>query len=387
MPVNHLFSLFILLSLIACDNKKNEKPLPQKQESRLEVGVFKVVKQEINLSSELFGRVLSTNVAEIRPQVSGIILERSFEEGSYVKKGQQLYQIDPAPYRAALNLAEGRLDQARASQFSAKALMKRYNTLIKTNAISRQEYDDAKAALQEADANVKVAQAEVERARINLTYTQVLSPISGYVGRTTLTTGALATANQVEALTTVRSLDPVYVDMSFPANEALQLRNRLGKYLIKDESGKGLSVTLKLEAINETYPHKGRIEARELSIDEDTGTVLLRAVVPNPELVLLPGMYVRAYVDQLGYGEKLVVPQAAIERDQNGDANVWVVNADSTVERRRIETGIQHKKNWIVENGLKAGELIALDNFQKLKAGMNVRPISEGREAQEKGEK
>lgn len=376
--------MVFLLIISSCAKKKEETPkAKQKQEAPTEVNILKVGEQEISVSSELFGRVQPTNVAEIRPQVNGIILERSFKEGSYVKEGDQLYLIDPARYKVALEMARGGLEQAKAKIYSTKSLMSRYKKLIKQNAISKQEYDNAKAALQEAEANLQIAKAEVENAKINLEYTKVLSPISGYIGKSNVTKGALVTANQPTTLAIVRSLDPVYVDLSLPSSEALQLRKRLGQYLVKDQEGEGLTVTIKIDQSNENYPYKGKIAARELAVDEQSGAVGIRAVVPNPDLILLPGMFVHAFVDQLGFGNKIVVPQAAVVRDKNGDAHVWLLTKNKTVERKRIETGAMHEKNWIVESGLTPGQSIVIDDLAKLNSGMPVSPLPVGAQAQQ----
>ena len=370
--------IFSIILLVACSETKKQPTAPKQEEvAALEVGVEEVKKKKIALSSELFGRVRSTNVAEIRPQINGIILERLFDEGSYVEKGQQLYLIDPAPYEAAFEMAVGQLKRARATLYSAKTLLDRYQGLIKQNAVSKQELDNAKARHLEAKADISIAQAEVDRAQVNLNYTKVLSPISGFAGKSDLTKGALVTANQALPLTVVRSLDPVYIDLSLPSSEAMQIHKRLGKHVSKNEKGEGLTVSIKLDAINANYTHKGKIEARELSVNEESGSIGLRAVVPNPDLILLPGMFVRAYVDQLGYGEKIIISQKAVQRDKNGDAHVWVVKNDQSVERRRIETGAMYGKDWIIERGLQEDEIIAIDNFSKLSPEVSVSPLAQ----------
>lgn len=377
--------MIIMFLFVACsrENKQNSPPTsgPKKEQgANPPVGVVKVHEEKLALSSELFGKVLSTSVAEIRPQVNGIILERSFSEGSFVKKGTKLFQIDPAPYQAALDKAKGALKEAEATIFSAQKLVSRYKRLIKTRAISKQEYDNAVAALQQAQAGVAVAEAEVKQAEINLAYTNVYSPISGYVGKSLVTQGALVTANQATVLTVVRALDPVYVDLSFPTSEALALRKRLGEYQINEE----LTVTLVLDQVNDVYEHKGKVISRELAVDEASGSISIRALIPNPDLLLLPGMFVSAYVDQLGLGKQVLVPQMAVERDKNGDPNVWIIKEDGTVERRRIETGVMYHQDWTVERGISPGEMVAVDNLSILKSGMKVSPIPAGRQAEEK---
>jgi membrane fusion protein (multidrug efflux system) len=382
-----LTSVLLFTTLFTACNKNPSKSqkAPQKQEAAqsIKVGSARVKLEDIELSSELMGRVQSTNVSDIRPQVSGIIFKRLFKEGSFVKAGDQLFQIDPARYEVAHDRARGQLAQAQAQMFAQESLLKRFKKLIKLNAVSKQEYDNTLAAVKDVAARVAIAQAEVKNAKINLEYTKVLAPISGYIGRTFVTEGALVDANQPQPLATIRSLDPVYVDLSFPGAEALKLRMRLGQYINGEDNGESLGVTLKLEGFEEPYAQKGKILARELSVNEQSGSVNIRAEVPNPDLVLLPGMFVRAYVDQLGYGKRLVIPQAAIQRDQNGDANVWVITKSQDVERRRIETGVMYGTHYIVERGLQENELVAVDNFAKLAAGIKVAPVTMQAQADE----
>lgn len=378
--------LLILSIVISCNKNQSQlRKAAQKQEApqAIRVGSARVKLEDIELSSELMGRVQSTNVSDIRPQVSGIIFKRLFKEGSFVKAGDQLFQIDPARYEVALERANGQLAQARAQMFAQESLLKRFKKLIKLNAVSKQEYDNTLAAVKDVAARVAIAQAEVKNAKINLQYTRVLAPISGYIGRTFVTEGALVDANQPQPLATIRSLDPVYVDLSFPGAEALKLRMRMGQYINGEENGEALGVTLKLEGFEDPYPLKGKILARELSVNEQSGSVNIRAEVPNPDLVLLPGIFVRAYVDQLGYGQRLVIPQAAIQRDQNGDANVWVISKSQELERRRIQTGVMYGTQFIVEAGLREGELVAIDNFAKLSMGMKVSPVTMQAQADE----
>jgi membrane fusion protein (multidrug efflux system) len=371
MKIFHLL-MVLFLPLFACHKKEQAKVIQKQEERALEISTIIVRAEEINLSSELFGRTLSTHVSEIRPQVSGIIFKRFFHEGSFIKKGEQLFQIDPARYHVAFQRAKGSFEEAKATLYSKQTLMKRYENLIKVNAISKQEYDDAVSSLKESKAKVIIAEAEMNNAKINVEYTKVFAPISGYIGRTLVTEGALVNANQAEPLAVIRSLDPLYVDLTFPGAEALDLRMRLGQYLSQDKEGQGLTVTFKLEGVEEPYKYKGRIEARELAINEETGSLNIRAEVSNPDLLLLPGMYVRGYVDQLGYGKKLAVPQSVIHRDKNGDAQVWIVGKDHKLERRRVETGVMYGTKWIIENGVTEGEMIAADNFTKLQPGMSV---------------
>lgn len=316
-------------------------------------------------SEQLPGRTTAFKVAEIRPQVSGVIMERSFVEGGEVKEGQQLYQIDPAIYRANYESALADLQRARANVKSVQAKEERYAELVEIDAVSRQEYDDIEAELATARADIAVAQANVKTAKVNLDYTKVYSPISGRIGKSAVTEGALVTANQAELLARVTQLDPIYVDMNQSSTDLMRIRNELGEE-------QDVPVTLVLDNGDE-YAHEGTLQFSEVTVDATTGTVQLRALFPNPDRVLLPGLFVQAFV-QLGKQEHILVPQKAAIRDKDGNLSVWVIGADSTVNPRVIQVSKEYKDQWIVTSGVNAGEQIVTEGFQKIQPGMKVQP-------------
>jgi membrane fusion protein, multidrug efflux system len=367
-------SILILLCL-SCDRQRPDAVPAQQQENSITVSVHEVQSTQMELSPELFGRVRPVRMAEIRPQVSGVVLQRMFQEGSLVNEGDQLYQIDPARFQASLELAEAKLAQARAGLFSAQSLFGRYEQLIKINAVSRQELDDAQAGLRRARADVKAAEAEISQARIDLEYTKVFAPITGYIGTSAVTEGALVTANQASPLAVIRVLNPVYVDLTVSSSEAARLRQDSGRHPGTGEEE--LKVTIRPEHAGELHPHKGVVEARELAVDELSGSLNLRVVVPNPELLLLPGMFVRGLVEGMGERDVLLVPQKAVDRDRNGEAHVWLIHQDQSVERRRIVISLMRGQDWLVDEGLKAGDRIALDNLARLTSGATIEVAEE----------
>ena len=321
------------------------------------VSVVTVQAQGVPITTELPGRVNAYRIADVRPQVSGIILKRLFVEGTEVKAGQQLYQIDPAPYKAAY-------DSTIAAQVSARALAERYKPLVEANAVSKQDYDNAVASHLQA-------QAAVETARINLIYTRVLSPISGRIGRTLVTEGALVTANQSTALATVQQLDPVYVDVTQPSIMLLRLRREAATGLLKhDEAGKA-QVRLRLEDGSD-YAHTGTLEVAEVTVDISTGSVTLRALMPNPERLLLPGMFVREQIQEGVRQGAVLVPQQGVSHDTKGDPTALVVGADSTVELRTLQTDRAVGDQWVVTSGLSAGDRVIVDGIQLARPGTKV---------------
>lgn len=330
------------------------------------VTVIPVIEQKITLTENLPGRTAAYKIAEIRPQVSGIIIERSFTEGESVKQGQQLYQIDAAPFKAAYESARAQLQRAQANAKSVQSRSKRYAELVAIDAVSKQEYDDITATLAQAEADIAVAQANVTQAKINLDYTKVYSPISGRIGKSSVTEGALVTANQAEVLTKVTQLDPIYIDLSQSSTELMQLRGQL-------DEAKEVPVTLALENGGD-YPHAGTLQFSDVTVDETTGSVQLRALFPNPEHILLPGLFVRAQL-HLPEQSALLIPQQAAVRDGKGKLNVWVVGEDNTVNPRPITTLRAYKNQWIVAEGLQAGEKVVLEGFQKIGPGATVNPV------------
>lgn len=336
------------------------------------VKYIEVQPRSIDRTDPLPGRVVSYQVADIRPQVSGIITSRLFKEGSYVEEGQKLYQIDPSRYEADLQLAQSTLEQANANFENAQALVERSESLFKTKAISEQRYDDTVTALKSAKANVSMAEAEVKLAQINLDYTSVHSPISGYISPSSVTKGALVTERQTAPLATVRQLDPVYVDLSQTAAEALNLQARLTAARLESEASAEFPVILFLNQSNETYPEKGVLNATDLAVDVQTGAIRLRSIFPNPNIALLPGMFVRASIEDVGASKQITVPQKSVRIGPTGEKSVWVVDSTENARERVIETGASYNNNWVVLSGLEAGDRVVVEGFMGLSEGAPV---------------
>ena len=332
------------------------------------VSVFKVTDQKISLSRTLPGRISAFRQSQVRPQVNGIITERLFEEGANVEKGQQLYQIDDARFKAALASAQADLRSARSTIASVKAKSERFKNLVEIDAVSRQEYDDAKAQLDQAYASVAVAKAAVDVAQVNLDYTKVYAPISGRIGRSLVTEGALVTANQEQAMSVITQLDPVYVDMQQPSSEAMTLQQSLL------QSQGEIPVTVMLGEGNKTaYPHKGSLKFSEVTIDETTGSITLRAKVPNPDGVLMSGLFVHASL-AMGEQNALLVPQRATTRNPDGSLSVWVVDGNNQAQKRVLKVSDAYKGNWIVVSGLQEGDPVIVEGYQKVAEGADVSP-------------
>lgn len=333
------------------------------------VTAMRLQTEKITPSAELTGRIVAFKTAEIRPQIGGIITDRLFEEGSDIQQGQQLYQIDPTPYQAAHDSAKANLAKAQANVQSISAKSARYKELVKIEAVSKQDYDDMKAALSQAKADVTIAQAALAQAKINLDYTKVYAPISGRIGKSTITTGALVTANQPNALAQISQLDPVYLDMTQSSTQMMQIRAHL-------ERQKEAPVILFLESEKTPYAHEGKLQFTGVTVDPTTGSVLLRALFPNPKGTLLPGLFVRAQI-KLNEEVSLLVPQKAATRTPDGTLTVWVVDSENKVASIPVsaEKSIDHK--WQVTAGVKAGDVIVLEGFQKISPGAVVAPTFE----------
>ncbi|MCE7886631.1 MAG: efflux RND transporter periplasmic adaptor subunit [Alphaproteobacteria bacterium PRO2] len=343
------------------------------------VAVLELKPQTISFTHQLPGRVSPYRQSQVRPQVDGVITGRLFEEGTDVKSGQQLYQIDDARYKAALNSAIADLKSAEANVKAVKARTKRYEELVKIKAVSQQEYDDVKAELDKAVAAIAVAQAAVDVAQVNLDYTKVYAPISGSVGRSFVTEGALVTANQQQSLATITQLDPIYVDMQQSGSEAIHLRSRIaGKesiavhLILDDKTGKD-------------YPRDGTLKFSEVTVDETTGSIALRALMPNSDGLLLPGMFVRAILD-LGQSDVLLVPQRASIRTPEGGLTVWVVDEAGKAQPRPIQVEQAYKDDWIVTGGLKAGDIVIVEGYQKIGPGAPVSPTPWKQDGQPRAE-
>lgn len=377
MPTNkilHFAGLAAMLAVSACSDSSGSEgdASPDGSKggpSKTEVGFIELRPLAIKRTNQLPGRVLAFEVAEIRPQVSGIVLERLFDEGSYVEENQQLYQIDPAVYEAELQLAEANLENAEARLRNASLRYKRFQQLVKSNVVSQQQFDDAEAELNQSQAAISVAEAKVRRARINLDYTEVRSPISGYIGPSAVTRGALLTALQPLPLATVRQLDPVYVDLSQTAAEARRLQERLLRARASGEAEKTYEVTVYLGNSDEAYPEKGTLNATDLAVDPRTGAIRLRSVVPNPDRILLPGLFVRASVEAVGVTKELLVPQKSVVIEEDGSKSVWTVSPESTAAKKTIEIGAGYKGHWVVRGGLSEGDRVIVEGRMNLKEG------------------
>jgi membrane fusion protein (multidrug efflux system) len=337
-----------------------------------EVGTVTIVARPTTLTTELPGRTVPYRIAEVRPRVSGLIQDRLFTEGGEISAGQVLYQIDPAVYQAAYDSAEAALARSQATLDRARLKADRYALLATSKAVSQEDNDDTQAALKEAVASVAVDQAALEHARIDLAYSRVESPIAGRIGRSTVTQGALVTANQAEALATVQQLDPIYVDLTQSSTQLLKLRRALADGRLEKPDGEQAKVTLILED-GRVHPHAGRLESSEVTVDQGTGTVTLRATIPNPEEELLPGMFVRARVEEGIRQDAILIPQQGVQHDRRGNPIALVVNDEGKVEERKIEAERAIGDQWLVEAGLRPGDRVIVEGSQKARPGTQVR--------------
>ena len=367
--------LCMLLSLMLLACEEGGKGAPGSSGPR-EVVIIKLEPRREVYTTALAGRIASFQVAEVRPQVGGILQQRLFTEGADVKAGQALYQIDPATYEAALDSAQAALMKAEANVTPARLKAERFRELLAIKAVSKQEYDDAQAAFKQAEADVAVNRAAVKTARINLEYTKVRSPISGRIGKSAFTPGALVTANQAQALTSVRQLDPVYVDITQSSQDLLRLRAQFTNGELRSAAEEA-PVRLKLEN-GAMYPHEGRLQFTDVSVDESTGMVSLRALFPNPEHILLPGMYVRAVIAEGVDENALLVPQRALRRDPKGQASVLLVDGGGKVDVRLVDVGRTVGDSWQVLSGLKPGDRVIVEGGQNVLPGMSVKIRGEG---------
>ena len=362
----------IALTLAACGQKGGAPGMGTGGPT--EVGYVVVQAQSVGLSTELSGRTSAFLVSEVRPQVGGVIKARLFEEGAMVRAGQSLYQIDPATYQATYNSAAASLAQAQAQALSAKLKADRYKALVESGAVSKQDNDDAQAAAAQTAAAVAVQRAALDTARINLNYTKVAAPISGRIGKSAVTPGALVTASQATPLATVQDLSKIYVDLTQTSAELLNLKQQFasGK-LGKTNSA---TVTLKLED-GSTYPVPGKLEFSDVTVDAGTGSVTLRAVFPNPNGVLLPGMYVRATLTQGVAPSGILVPQTAVNRDPKGGATVMLVGAKGP-EPRPVTLGQTVGDKWLVTGGLKPGDKVIVEGLMKVRPGAPIKAVPAG---------
>jgi membrane fusion protein (multidrug efflux system) len=340
------------------------------------VTVMTVRAQPVTLEADLPGRTNPYQVSDVRPQISGIIQARLFEEGSDVHAGQLLYRIDPAPYQAAYDQALAQLANARAVLRTAKLKGARYADMVKINAVSQQDADDAEAAANQADASVKQQQAAVEGARINLAYTRVIAPISGRIGASNFTQGALVTNGQTSALATVQKLDPIYVDVTQTAVQLLGLKGDMARAQAKDEGAQGALVRLQL-GDGSSYPIDGRLQFTDVTVDQNTGSVTLRAIFPNPKGVLLPGMYVRARVTEGVDPNGILAPQQAVSRDEMGRPTAMVVDARGLAQARVLQVAGVVGNQWRVTSGLSPGDRLIVVGGANAKPGQPVKVIAD----------
>jgi membrane fusion protein (multidrug efflux system) len=371
-PMNdsRLAALFAAFLLGACSGDKAaqapaQAPVP-------EVGVVALEARTVTLTRELPGRTSPYVVAEVRPQVTGIVQSRAFDEGGRVKQGQLLYKLDDATLRADLLAAQAQLARAQAAHNSAKLTAERTAELAKIEAVSRQDNENAIAALRQAEADVAAGKAAVSRAEVQLGHASIESPITGRIGKSAVTQGALVTANQAQPLATVQRLDPIYVDLTQSSSELLQLRRQLA-------AGKAQPADTPVEIVLEdgtAYEHKGKLEFSDVTVDPATGSYLLRVVVPNPDNVLLPGAYVRAVLGNAVRENAILVPQRAVTRDPKGNATAMVLGADDKVAVRPVRVGRTVGDNWLVDEGLAAGDRVIVEGLQKVRPGVVAKGVA-----------
>ena len=359
------------LLLAACGQPQQRAPAPS---GPPQVGVVTVANQPVTLTTELPGRTAAYETSEVRPQVNGLVQARLFREGDQVRAGQPLYRIDPTPYQAQVASARAALARSRAAIASSQALARRYGELVKINAIARQDYENAITSAQQAQADVAAQQAAVRTAEIDLRRALITAPISGRIGRSVVTTGALVSAAQTTALTTIQRLDPMYVDLTQSSADVLRLRQSV---LAGDVSRGGGAARVKLTLEDgSTYPIEGTLQFADVSVDPTTGTQTIRAVFPNPRGLLLPGMYVRAQMTEGTQASGIMVPQQAVSRDERGQPTVLVVGAGNKIEPRTLVTDRAVGTNWLVTSGLKPGDKVIVEGAMNLRPGMPVKAVA-----------
>jgi membrane fusion protein (multidrug efflux system) len=361
------------LSLGGCDSRQQSPPpVP-------EVVTVNAQPQRLVLTTELPGRTSAYLVAEIRPQVNGIIQKRLFPEGSEVKAGDVLYQIDPAPFHAALDSARAALGRSEANLPTIRLRAERYRGLLSEKAVSQQDYDDKEAALKQAEADIEYWKAAVETARINLGYTRVTAPIAGRIGKSNVTDGALVTAYQALALATIQEIDPIYVDVPQSTSELLRLKRRLEEGHLNQDGPNQKKVKLTLED-GAAYPLNGTLQFRDVTVDPTTGSVILRVVFPNPEGVLLPGMFVRAVVKEGINEHAILIPQQAVSRDPKGNPVTLIVDGEGHVQQRMLSLDRAIGDKWLVSSGLSPGDRVIIEGMQRVRPGASVKvvPFNDG---------
>lgn len=360
------------LQLAGCSDNGGQQG--QMQQQAPEVGFITVKAETVTLDRELPGRTTAHRIAEVRPQVSGVIKERLFQEGQEVKAGQPLYQIDDRTYRAAVATARAELARAQATLHSNELREKRFRQLLEKRSVSQQEYDEALAQLDENKAAVAAARASLQSAQINLDYATISAPIDGRIGRSSVTAGALVTANQAQALATIRQLDPIFVDLTQSSNDLRQLRQAMANGELEQVSEDEARITLLLED-GSAYSESGTLQFSEYAVDESTGSVTLRALFPNPDGDLLPGMFVRGRLPEGQRSNTILVPQKSITRDPTGQAFAMLIDSENMVQRVPVNTERAVKSQWLISNGLKSGDRLIVDGLQRIQPGMPVSPV------------
>lgn len=368
-----VFLLTASLLMAGCEQRSSTAaPPPQ---TAAEVVVVNVEAQPVELTTKLPGRTSAYRIAEIRPQVNGLIMKRQFTEGADVKAGEVLYQIDPASFQAALDNAKAALNRSKANLPAVQLRAERSKRLVSKKAVSQQTYDDAKAALNQALADIQYYQAMVETAKINLNYTHITSPISGRIGRSNFTDGAIVTAYQPTALATVQQLDPIYVDVPQSTVQMLHLKQRMEAGDLNQNGSNQEQVSIIMED-GSTYPLHGKFQFRDVTVDPTTASVLLRVEVPNPDGTLLPGMFVQVVMKEGDSEHAIIIPQQAVFRDRKGTPIVMIVDSNNTVQQRVITIDRVLGDKWLVKSGIKAGERIIVEGLQKAHPGDAVKVIS-----------
>lgn len=360
--------LALALALAACGggDQQQQQGAPQ---GPPQVGYVVVREQAVTLTSELPGRTTAYETSDVRPQVNGLVLDRLFVEGDMVRKGQPLYRIDPAPYQAQVASARAALTRAGASIASSAALARRYGELVKINAIARQEFENAQTSAAQARADVAAQQAALRTAQIDLGRTTIRAPISGRIGRSLVTTGALVSAAQTNALATIQRLDPIYVDIQQSSADLLKLRQQIMSGQLSRDGNARVKLTLE---DGTTYGPEGALRFADVTVDPTTGSQVIRALFPNPNGLLLPGMFVRAQLVEGTQANAMLVPQRAVSRDERGNATVLVIGGDGKVQPRTLQTSRTVGDNWLVTGGLKAGDKVIVEGGMMLRPGMPV---------------
>ncbi|HEY5289486.1 MAG TPA: efflux RND transporter periplasmic adaptor subunit [Caulobacteraceae bacterium] len=367
-----LAAVWLATGLAGC--AKHDQQVGARDQGPPEVGVVTLSAAPVTLSTELAGRATAFETSDVRPQVNGIIVARPFVEGANVRAGQVLYRIDAAPYRAAYDQATAQVASAQANLTTTQLKAQRYGELVKINGVAKQDYDDAEAAYRQARAQVAQLRAAADAARINLRYATITAPISGRVGRSAVTQGALVTNGQTTALTTIQRLDPIYVDVTQSASDLLKLRRALAAGQLTG-GPKSVPVRLKLDDGSD-YPLEGKLQFADVTVDQTTGTVTLRAVFPNPAGILLPGMFVRAEVAEVVVPSGLLAPQQGVTRDERGRPTALVVGADGRAQLRNLQLGQAVGDQWLVTSGMRPGDRLIVQGLQRVKPGQAVHAVA-----------